>query len=83
MTSLPPWWPWITQLSRSLFAHQTHPSIVVEEGEGCDDGQEDEGGPHGLPRGALRPVHHVVPPVQRGVPAERPERLSLAEPLSL
>ena len=63
---------------------RTHPSIVVEESGGCDDGQEDDGGPHGFdtlgrPR---RPVHHVVPAVQRRVHAERPERFpSLAQPL--
>ena len=59
----------------------THPSIVVEESGGGDDGQEDDGGPHGALHGALRPVHHVVPPVQRRVHAERTERFTLAQPL--
>ena len=64
---------------------RAHPGVVVEEGGGGDDGEEDDGGPHGALRGAagLRPVRQVAPPVQRGVQAERAERLPLAKPLIL
>ena len=34
---------------------RTHPSVVVEESEGCDDGQEEDGTPHGALQVDRRP----------------------------
>lgn len=54
-------------------SYPTHPGVIVEERSGADHGEDDDDGPEKVAAAGGRPVHDVLPAVQRGLLAKRPE----------